>query len=83
MSRGSRNQTGWSKRCRNRGSLARPYMERLTNFSFWTWASTGPLLIDQVKPASTAALSNVTPWAKRCSSGRSLVAIFSNQASNR
>ena len=26
----------WSKRCRNRGSLARPYIDRLTNLSLWT-----------------------------------------------
>jgi hypothetical protein len=37
-------QAAWSKRCRKRGSLARPNMERLTTFSFWTCASTGPLL---------------------------------------
>src|SRR5260370_11813044 len=37
-------QAAWSKRCRNSGSLARPNIERLTNFSFWTSASTGPLL---------------------------------------
>jgi len=37
-------QAALSKRWRNRGSLARPNMERLTNLSFWTWASTGPLL---------------------------------------
>ena len=37
-------QAAWSKRCRKSGSLARPNIERLTTFSFWTWASTGPLL---------------------------------------
>src|SRR5712692_9451105 len=28
------NQAAWSKRCRNRGSLARPNIDRLTNLSF-------------------------------------------------
>src|SRR2546425_10540720 len=37
-------QAALSKRCRNSGSLARPNIDRLTNLSLWTWASTGPLL---------------------------------------
>src|SRR5579859_207516 len=40
----SRTQSALSKRCRSSGSFARPNIERLTNLSLCTWASTGPLL---------------------------------------
>src|SRR6266567_9057495 len=62
-------QAAWSRRCRNRGSLARPYIERLTNLSLWTWASTGPLLYERVSAATTASLSFSRLCAKRRSSG--------------
>src|SRR5260370_20291609 len=61
----STDQAAWSKRCRNRGSLARPYIDRLTNLSLCTWASTGPLLYEYVNPATTASLSLSQPCAER------------------
>src|SRR5450755_3986512 len=64
----SQDQAACSKRCRNRGSLARPYIDRLTNLSLWTWASTGPLLTESVSPAMTASLSLHKLCAKRPSS---------------
>src|SRR5450755_1318068 len=81
LKRLSLDQAAWSKRCRNRGSLARPYIDRLTNLSFWTWASTGPLLTESVSPAMTASLSWHKLWAKRPSSAIELAWTAESQLS--
>jgi len=69
LKRLSLDQAAWSKRCRNRGSLARPYIDRFTTLRFRTWASTGPLLTESVSPAMTASLSLHKLRAKRLRSG--------------
>jgi len=62
---------------------ALPYICLLMSFTFVTDPSTTPLVIHQVKPACTAALSRSTPMANDWSSERSLLQTCSNHVSSR